>query len=326
MANNGGFFAIGKQQWTKACSLGLNHAVTLLVMARGTGRDNCTTSWSAESAFKYTGLAWRRGNDAIAALCKAQLATKEQSGKRPRYKLSKPDSLEDLIWLPNEFVTGAASEIPPLRKLREGQSVEHLETLVELYAAQDLVGDGGISRSLFRAPYDVRERICGRGPFEIIGFSRSKRVDHCSWSGPLKRFQHAKVEDDSQHPVWIFLRSMERMGLLERATYLVESDNQDAELIHQLEGDDLSQRTADAAAALADSLPGGFSYEAQRFDFVLPIPEHMAKATVVGIMRLRYRPKTTKTAAWYGRHVESCARYEALYNRIAEGDFSGLAA
>ncbi|AVH89356.1 hypothetical protein AL480_00325 [Stenotrophomonas maltophilia] len=119
---------------------------------------------------------------------------------------------------------------------------------------------------------------------------------------------------------------MERMGLLERATYLVESDNQDAELIHQLEGDDLSQRTADAAAALADSLPGGFSYEAQRFDFVLPIPEHMAKATVVGIMRLRYRPKTTKTAAWYGRHVESCARYEALYNRIAEGDFSGLAA
>jgi hypothetical protein len=319
MSGKGDFFAIGNEQWAKACELGLNPAVVFMTMARGTGRDNSTTSWSAEAAFRYTGLAWRRGNDAIVKLCEAGLVTKEKGGKRPRYKLARPEGVESMIWLPNELVTGAASEIPPLAKLRQGQDINYLRAFVELYGEQDLTGDGGLPRRLIRTPYTERERICEWGQFDVIGF-RGGGTSYCTTIGPFKRFSEKKEPKDGWAS-WKFLGAMENMGLLERVTYLAESDDPDSELIHPLTGDEMAVAVQVAAASLVAGLPGGFSYEAEGFNYVLPIPRHIPKAAVVGIMRLRYRPKTARTSAWYARHTESCRQYEDLYTRLAKGEF-----
>src|SRR4051812_29531103 len=43
------FFAIDNRLWERVCALGLNEAVAYLVQARGTGRDNRTTTWSVEA-------------------------------------------------------------------------------------------------------------------------------------------------------------------------------------------------------------------------------------------------------------------------------------
>lgn len=324
MSGKGEFFAIGKQQWAAACKLGLNPAVVFMVMARGTGRDNSTTSWSAEAAFRHTGLAWRRGNDAIGKLCEAGLVTKEQAGKHPRYKLTRPEAVESMIWLPNELVTGAAKETPPLAKLRQGQDINYLQAFVDLYGEQDLAGDGGLPRRLIHTPYKTRERICGWGPFDVIGFRNDENLSYCNTIGPLERFRE-KTKPKEGWTSWKFLGALEQMGLLERANYLAESDDPDSELIHPLTGDELALNVRAAAANLASELPGGFSYEVENFDYVLPIPQHMTKATVVGIMRLRYRPRTARTSAWYAKHVESCREYEALYERLAKGEFRAAA-
>jgi hypothetical protein len=36
----GGFFAVDRRAWARACGLGMNAAVAYLVLARGTGGDN----------------------------------------------------------------------------------------------------------------------------------------------------------------------------------------------------------------------------------------------------------------------------------------------
>lgn len=313
------FFAIGKPQWTQVCSMGLNHAVCYLVLARGTGRDNSTTRWSAEAVFKHTGMAWRRATTAIAEMDKTSLVKSSTlKGKRPTRKLVVPADMKDMLWLPNELVTGAAKEVPPVNRLRQMQNVEYLQTFIELYGVHDLAGDGGLPRSLMWKPYDVREHICDQGQFMVYGFGSTKDIRYCNTHSVLVRF-HARKDKSSD--AWSFISAMERMGLLETVDYLVESDSPDSELIHALTGDDLAVEVRYAAAAAADGMPGGYKYEVDRFDYVLPVLKHMQNAAVVGVTRLVYRPKTMRTAAWYANHQNSCRQFANRYSAIASGDF-----
>jgi hypothetical protein len=46
----GNFLAVDSRLWESVRALGLNEAVSYLVQARGTARDNRTTTWSVESS------------------------------------------------------------------------------------------------------------------------------------------------------------------------------------------------------------------------------------------------------------------------------------
>lgn len=323
MTSHNGFFAVGQKQWADACKLGLNHAVVFLVMARGSGRDNSTTRWSAEAAFKHTGLAWRRGNACISALTANSLVSlKKKIGKRPLYKLTIPENPDEFIWLPNTLVTGAGQEVPPLARLRQAQNLEHLQAFIELYALHDLAGDGGLPRTLIWKPYDVREHICDRGQFKLYGFRSSKGMRYCNTTGPLKVFHGRK---EGKGTAWEFIGALENMGLTETVDYLAESDESESELIHALTGDQHAKAAADAAALMAGDLPGGFKYEADNFDYVLPVIKHMTKAAVVGVFRLTYRPHTSRTAAWYAKHVKACSEFAEVYLSLADGTFMKVA-
>lgn len=299
--------------------MGLNYAVVFLVMARGSGRDNSTTRWSAEAAFKHTGLAWRRGNACISALTdNGLMLLKKKIGKRPLYKLTIPENPKELIWLPNTLVTGAGQEVPPLARLRQAQSLENLQAFIGLYGMHDLAGDGGLPRTLIWKPYDEREHICDRGQFKLYGFRSSKSLRYCNATGPLKAF-HGRKEGNGT--AWEFIGSLESMGLIESVDYLAESDESESELIHALTGDEHARAVAVAASMMASDLPGGFKYEAENYTYVLPVINHMTKAAVVGVFRLTYRPHTSRTAAWYARHVKSCLEFAEIYLRLADGEF-----
>lgn len=315
MSEQGSFFAVGKSEWDKACSLGLNPAVALLVMARGTSRDNATTTWSCEAISAHTGITWRRARDAVALLESNGLVGKEKGGARPIRTLKIDMEEGAAIWLPNELVTGAGRETPPVRRLREGRDVDPLRLLIDLYLEQELTGDGGIARTLLRSPFK-RELICGWGPFDVFGFKRAES-SLANGVGVLSRYWKAK-----ENVVWERVDALIGMGLLERIAYLAEGDDPNAELIHALDGDDHARDVAQAAREFAEALPGGFSYEAAEYEFTLPVMKHMKQAAVVGVYRLRYRPKTKRTAAWYGQHVTSCAEYAEQYRRLAAADFS----
>lgn len=318
-----GFFAVGKPQWAEACKLGLNPAVAYLVLACGSGRDNVTTRWSAEAVRTHTGMGWLRAKAALSELDAKQsiVASVTAKGGNPTRKLVIAKEADHWLWLPNTLLTGAGNEVAPIAKLRQSQNLEHLQTFIELYGLHDLAGDGGLPRSLVRAPFE-REHICDFGQFRVYGFNRAE-IRNCWDSGPLQRF--AKRKEGKEHASWMCLRALENMGLLQTADYLAESDSPEAELLHALTGDDDAIAVKDAAAELAAALPSGYKYEAEQFDYVLPVLRHIGNPAVVGVSRLTYRPHTKLTGAWYAEHREACASYAARYCALAAGDFQQAA-
>lgn len=81
----GDFFAIDHRLWAKVCGLGLNAAVAYLVLARGSGGDNRTTSWSVNAIEKRTNISRDKAAKAIKTLQLAGLIDKGGSPRRPRY-------------------------------------------------------------------------------------------------------------------------------------------------------------------------------------------------------------------------------------------------
>jgi hypothetical protein len=55
-----------------------------------------------------------------------------------------------------------------------------------------------------------------------------------------------------------------------------------------------------------------------------PIDRHRPDAQVVGIARLRYRPKTAATQTWFSR-TASCEHVARDYDAVAEGRDPGPA-
>ena len=319
--NASGFFAVGVKEWAKACALGLNPAVALLVLARGSGHDNSTTAWSAEAVAQHTGIAWRRAKAAIEALEGAKLASITKGGARPIRKLAIPKDLGTALWLPNALVDGAGNEVPPVTRLRQAQNVEHLEAFIELYGLQDLAGDGGLPRNLIRTTFE-REHVCDTGQFTVWGFTRAN-VRNCWNTGPLSRFANRKVGKDSA--VWNFLLALERSGLLQTVDYLAEGDSPDAELLHSLSGDADADKVRDATYLLHDGTPEWIGYRAEQYDYTLPVIRDFTAPAVVGVSRLVYRPHTKLTAAWWAQHRDTCARFVAIYNALASGDYQQAA-
>lgn len=86
-------FAIDRRVWAYVCGLGLNPAVAYLVMARGSGPDQRTTSWSVHSVEKYTGISRPRAVKAVRQLKEAGLIQVLRGGGRPRYYLQPPHEI-----------------------------------------------------------------------------------------------------------------------------------------------------------------------------------------------------------------------------------------
>ena len=51
---------------------------------------------------------------------------------------------------------------------------------------------------------------------------------------------------------------------------------------------------------------------------LVPVPHHMANVQMIGIARLRYRPKTRATAAWWAELHTKGEKYIRRYEEIAQ--------
>lgn len=310
--SQGNFFAIGAAEFSKACELGLRPAVALLVLACGTQKDNSTTSWSAQAVFNHTGMAWRRATEAIEELVSANLVSVIKAGKKPRYKLSKPSDMDSFIWLPREIIEGAGNETPPVRRLRERGNALLLQKFIELYAVHDLTADGGLPRTLVRINYE-RATLGPCGVFVMYGF-KSKDTTATS-VGPLKSL--AGIEDDDRNKgAWVVLTPLYQMGLVETATYMAESHDYESELLYQV-----NSETNEAMIQLSCFLDlGGGQGFSRSLDAHLPLAglavRDLKDATMVGVYRLRYRPKTAKTTVWYATEQAQTERFVAGVKKL----------
>jgi len=248
-----------------------------------------------------------------------------------------PDPKPDLIWLPNDLVTGTSKqETPPVERVRQTSDVMCLRLLVDLYHAQNLTDDGGITREVIFKKY-VRTKVAEVLPFTIWSFSIADEKRYWIRWGEITNCHKGPTDENGNIDGTIFSQRLEfltDMGLLEWVRYLAESDRSDAELVHPMGM--IAQTSGDTVPT--ESQPVVPAYKAAMYllqrtkvapppeSFLIPALRHQANVAMVGVARLRYRPRTSNASKWYAELVEGCTRWKEHYNAMAEGDFSRIKA
>jgi hypothetical protein len=246
----------------------------------------------------------------------------------------KPDV--DWIWLPNELVTGAACATPPLELVRQTQEPMTLRLLVDMYHAQNLREDGGVLRRAVWREYH-RDKVGDRAEFAIWGFRRGD--EWVSWdnqlTSPHRREELTKEEKAAgkNEGVDFFRRigQLTGLGLIEWVPHLVESGDASGEIIHALGiggtasvEDCLGQAAREAARTLISGAQYDRAVE-NGIEPLVPVLRHIANVQVVGIARLRYRPHTRLTAAWWADLQANADKHLARYTQIASQQITRLA-
>ncbi len=242
---------------------------------------------------------------------------------------------QDWIWLPNEFVTGAASEVAPLERLRQTQEIMALRLAVDCYYAQHLRDDGGVSKDIVRETYH-RWEVGRQGEMTVWGFRQKGKT---VWMQSKITKPHCRSEKDLTQEerdagyntaidFFSRLELLEDAGVIECVPHLCEGDGREAEVIHPLRWGGVEG--IEKALGLAAHEAGEAMLTEQQRDWarseglwLVPVPRHMRNVQVIGIARLRYRPRTALTSAWWAdqqskgkRHLE---RYEAQLERATTG-------
>ena len=183
-----------------------------------------------------------------------------------------------------------------------------LRLLVDLYHAQDLREDGGVSRGVTHQTFErVHVGQCGR--FLVWGFKHHTTT--VCW-GPVtgchKREALSREEKKAgENPGVDFFRRQHQLldlGVIEWIPTLFESDAKEAEILHPygMHGSgSLEDRLGEAAhrAGLALLTEGQREWVTDKGLRLVPVDRHMANVQMIGLARLRYRPHTRKTVAWW---------------------------
>ncbi|HEV7255718.1 MAG TPA: hypothetical protein VGN97_21790 [Mesorhizobium sp.] len=237
----------------------------------------------------------------------------------------------DWIWLPNTIVTGAAGETPPLALLRAAQSVAALRLFVNLYGAHSLAENGGIHWKQLRRTYS-RHKVGERGEFIVWGFQAKLSEAWASapfvaphLTGKMESFEEEdgtiKQRDAGWTGFWEAENVLINLGLLEVVGHVIEADTDTAEVLHPYavgNGEPVERALAEIAHLAGEALvtPGQAEWAAGYGLWLLPVAKGLLpNVALVGIPRLKYRPRTKATAAWFARHrewVEWQDRYLAI--------------
>jgi hypothetical protein len=382
-----GFFAVDARIWAKLCVPGMmNEAVAYIVQARGTGRDNRTTTWSVESIERYTGISRHRAATAVKNLQAIGFTRLLRGGTKPKYDLvpfselpsadprptlSGPESLAvdwvrrgiglgrndqrharnaakkgwllehqgeftiapvpemkpDLIWLPNEVVDGAAGETPPLELVRQTQDPMTLRLIIDMYHAQNLREDGGVSRRFIWKKFD-RVKIGEHAQFTVWGFHQPS--EWLSWENRLTLPHRRELTNEEKtagrsQGCDFFQRTvyLSNLALIQWVPHLVESAEETGEIIHPLRmggSDNIEDLLGHAAHEAGKALitEGQYDWAVKNgIHQLVPVPRHIANVQMIGIARLRYRPHTRMTTAWWADLKANAEKHLARYAAIA---------
>ena len=161
----------------------------------GTDRSGVKTAWSCNSLETRTSISRRRAKEAQGRLLQAGLIRQNKAGKHPRFDFVLQKDAEK-VYLPNEFIDGAADETAPLELVRQGGVVETLRLLVDLYSVTNFADDGGVNPDIVWQEFKG-EKLYEIGEFAIWGFGHS--------GGGTVRYSYPVVsfhEPDEPKDVW----------------------------------------------------------------------------------------------------------------------------
>jgi hypothetical protein len=243
----------------------------------------------------------------------------------------------DWIWLPNTIVMGAAAETAPIHLLRQAQNPAALRLFVDLYHSHGLAEDGGIHWRKIRQNY-TRHKVGERGPLVVWGFQAgtSQAWGNAAFVASHLTGQFEAIEqadgsktrrDTGWKTFWEAWNLVVGLGLVELVGHIIEADNDIAEIIHPyaIGNGEADERTlAICAQTAAETLltAGQIEWAQARDLHLLPVSTHqLPNVQLVGIARLRYRPHTKATAAWFAKKQE-WGEWRERYRDLAQANVS----
>ncbi len=306
------FFAIDRNVWPQVCDLGLNEAISYVVIAAGTGKSHIVSNWSAEAIERRTGMHHVRAKEAIGRLVENGLMSVTPNGKLRRYELHISEE-PAFIWLPLAIVEGAAGERPPLRLLRQAQDIYALRLFIDLHFFHDMDGNGGCEwrpGKGVRIPYS-RERVGSYGSYTLWRF-RPELLPN----GKLKA-EAFTAAPFIVHNFWDAFHLLERAGLISFVEHLVDADTTTGEVSHPLpQGGrcEPGERAITAAALAAGRRM--MSWRVEEGAIIVPVEDLKPNVQMIGIARLLYKPHIQQTKAWLKRS-EEWLNFAAAFDEMA---------
>jgi hypothetical protein len=173
-----------------------------------------------------------------------------------------------------------------------------------------------------------RLRVGERGPFVVWGFRQTHRTASYSlarpfFTGQLETQEDGTCDDEGSHvSFWPAVGTLTTLSLIVPVGMLLDGDDAEAEIIHPygVNGGEPAERElasfAHEAAVAMMSDKQLWRAEVEGYPNLVPVLKHITKATLVEVFRLRYRPHTSATAAWYAQMKESTAEWLARYDAI----------
>jgi hypothetical protein len=223
------------------------------------------------------------------------------------------------VWLPNGLIDAAAGEVPPVELIRQTRSLPALRLLIELYAVQFLPNYGGVPRDLLKGVFE-RDKVGEQGTFVVWGF-RSKSMQG-SWKLVTPFLdQGGRSATALEASFWPAVYNLVNLGLVQMVGMLLDGDDDEAEIIHPYamrDGEAAERELAVAAKRVAESMLTAeqVNWAEEKGYHLVPVRRHIANATMVEVFRLKYRPHTSATAAWYAEMQTTTGKHLAHYQAM----------
>ena len=247
-------------------------------------------------------------------------------------------------WLANALVgdetgkaTGQSTIVDRIRMARDPMA---FRLLVDLYSLQNLAEHGGVDREHFYKKFE-REKAGATQQFQVWRFKDGK--PWVTWTNALMHHRRKPTKTEIEEGVepnymgnGIFsaIGVLQDAGALEWVYYLAEDDKNDSTRVYpvaverhgkvvwsELESI-VGGYAVRAACALSrnmvnESMPDAVERErAMPAEFLLPADRLAREAALVGVPRLRCRPKTSNAARWRQELNEDAAETIRMFRGI----------
>jgi len=218
--------------------------------------------------------------------------------------------------------------VPPVELIRQTRSLAALRLLIELYAVQFLPNYGGVPRELLKVVFE-RAKVGEQGPFVVWGFRPKHMITGLGLARPFltgeisTRDDGARLDAGWDASFFPAVQILTDLGLVEKVGMLLDGSDNEAEIIHPyaIRGGEPAERELAATAELAAQTmltEGQLTWSQDEGYHLVPVRKHIANAAVVEVFRLRYRPHTKATSAWYGLMQQTTAEYLNQYRALTK--------
>jgi hypothetical protein len=268
--------------------------------------------------------AWQYGKPYETALSLTRKGYLKDLGGH-RFTVAEPETTPDepdLIWLPCSIVESEDGGLTPVERIRQSQNIAALRLFVDLYHAHDLINGPGIN---WRPPHGLRRefervKLGQRGEHVVWGF---KPKTLSVW--PSAPFCRPHLEDGKDNPTGTFWKALEiltSLHLVAPVTYLVDTDGEHGEEMWPIPRDGAGESCEEAVGLAAGKLcslmltHGQIEWaNEQGIVTACPVPKHIGEVQAIGIYRMRHRPHTEPTKAWFADLTAQC---EAVLERFQD--------